>query len=233
MKQRLLRLGSVTRRQTARRDPVSRRGRPRLMSDAERRQRLIEAAETVFLNLGYGASAMDDIAQCAGMSKKTLYGLFDSKESLFAAVIAARRESLPAGGLGQAAPVNIESISRVLNDYLGLLARFVLAPRQVALYRLVISEAHRAPDLSRAFYCEGPERARAPLAAWLESLDDVGVLKIPDPARAAATLTAMAISELHMRVLMMGAGESVSEQDIDRNVGEAVAIFLHGCADCR
>jgi TetR/AcrR family transcriptional repressor of mexJK operon len=163
------------------------------------------------------------------MSKKTLYGFFDSKESLFAAVIAARRESMPAGDLPPDV-ADIESIEGVLLNYVGSFARFVHAPRQDALYRLVISEAHRAPDLSRAFYREGPERARAPMAAWLKSLNRLGLLKIADPVTTAAMLIAMAIAELHMRVLMMGAGETISEVEIDRYVGEAIRTFLAGAA---
>src|SRR5579872_3805528 len=57
----------------------ARRGRPCQIGAFERRQRLIEAAECEFLESGYGAAATNNIARRAGMSKKTLYRLFDSK----------------------------------------------------------------------------------------------------------------------------------------------------------
>src|SRR5215472_231015 len=70
------------------------RGRPRPISEAERRRRVIAAAEQVFLEAGYGDATMDDVATRAGMSKKTLYQIFPTKEQLFAALIAHREDSL-------------------------------------------------------------------------------------------------------------------------------------------
>ncbi len=209
---------------------TSRRGRPPIMRDEERRRLLIEAAEAVFLQTGYSASAMSDIARRAGMSKKTLYELFSSKESLFAAVIAARRETMPMAAI-VAELADGEAVTMALRQYLGSLARFVLAPRQVALYRLVISEAHRAPDLSRAFYSEGPAQARAPLEQWFRSLHARRILDVPEPGTAAAMLIAMAIAELHMRVLM-GPGKPVSGVEIDEHVAQAIRVFLHGARGC-
>src|SRR6185436_11865592 len=72
------------------------RGRPRQLDESERRRRLIEAAEKVFVQMGYGAANVDDIAGRAAMSKKTLYQVFPTKESLFAAVIESRRAALAA-----------------------------------------------------------------------------------------------------------------------------------------
>src|SRR5689334_6881460 len=77
-----------------------RRGRPCQIDEQERRRLLIEAAESVFLESGYSAAVTSDIARRACMSKKTLYRLFDSKEALFAAVVASRRESIAMEPLG-------------------------------------------------------------------------------------------------------------------------------------
>src|SRR5262245_28078149 len=70
------------------------RGRPLQLSEAERRRRLLDAAERVFLDAGYGDATMDDVARKARMSKKTLYRLFPTKEQLFAAVMASRDDGL-------------------------------------------------------------------------------------------------------------------------------------------
>ena len=197
------------------------------MNEPERRRLLVEAAESVFLEMGYGAAGTDDIARRAGMSKKTLYRLFDSKESLFAAVIAARRESMEPARFGDADCSSLPEIERALCRYLGKLARFVLAPRQSALYRVVIAEAHRAPELSCAFYREGPAKAHAALADWLNALSLRRELRIPDPTGAAAMLISMAIAQLHMRVLM-GDAASIDEKAIDASAHEATTVFLRG-----
>src|SRR6185295_14280347 len=97
------------------------RGRPRQIDEAERRNRLIEAAEKVFVEVGYATASVADIAHHAGMSKKTLYQLFDTKEAVFAAVISARRaalkEMLEAQCCGDA-----QSPQDVLRTFLGQVA---------------------------------------------------------------------------------------------------------------
>jgi AcrR family transcriptional regulator len=209
-----------------------RRGRPCQIGEAERRGLLIEAAETVFLESGYSAAATSDIARRAGMSKKTLYRLFDSKETLFAAVVASRRESMQLAQIGVAPCSGIGAIQRQLCRYLGQLARFVLAPRQAALYRLVLAEAHREPEISRAFYREGPEQARAPLAEWLRVQHETGILCVRKPDLAASMLISMAVAELHMRLMIADTG-TIEPGEVESRVEEAVALFLSGTAQMK
>ena len=54
---------------------------------------LIEAAEDMFLAKGYHAATMNDVANAAGMSKKTVYTLIKSKAELFITLLA-HHESL-------------------------------------------------------------------------------------------------------------------------------------------
>jgi TetR/AcrR family transcriptional repressor of mexJK operon len=202
------------------------RGRPRQIDEAERRTLLIEAAEKVFVNVGYGAANVDDIAKHAGMSKKTLYQLFDTKESLFAAVIASRRATLK--GMIEAeccgGPLTPHD---ALSRFLGQVARFVLAQRQSALYRLVIAESQRAPELARAFYREGPNKARLALMHWLELQHKQKSLIVPNPESAASMLCSMVIAEPQMR-LLIGDMHEPDETLIDERVKQAVDIFLQG-----
>ena len=61
--------------------------RVRLPRD-ERRVLLLEAALAAFADKGYHATAMDDIAERAGVSKPVLYQHFDSKLELYVALAA-------------------------------------------------------------------------------------------------------------------------------------------------
>ncbi len=202
------------------------RGRPRQIDETSRRKLLIEAAEKVFVEMGYGTASVDDIAKRAGMSKKTLYQLFDTKESLFAAVIAERRAALKAiieaeccGGA--------QTPQDVLRKFLGQVARFVLARRQSALYRLVIAESQRAPELARAFYREGPSKARLALTQWLALQHEQKTLVVPDPECAASMLCSMVIGEPQLR-LLIGDMYEPDEAVIDERTRQAVDIFLQG-----
>ncbi|HXJ01672.1 MAG TPA: TetR/AcrR family transcriptional regulator [Micropepsaceae bacterium] len=203
-----------------------RRGRPCQIAEPERRQLLLDAAESMFLELGYGTASMDDIARRAGMSKKTLYRLFETKESLFAAVIAARRAVLDTMIAGTAC-ADGDTPDEVLRSFLGKVARFVLAPRQAALYRLVIAESLRTPELAHAFYDEGPCKVRAVLEQWLTRQHQSGVLHVADAQRDAGMVCSMVIAELQMR-LLVGELRAPDDAQIEATVNRAVDLFLHG-----
>ncbi len=53
----------------------------------EKEAAIIEAARETFLARGFDAASMDAIALNAGVSKRTVYNRFRSKEELFAAAI--------------------------------------------------------------------------------------------------------------------------------------------------
>jgi len=213
--------------QTARPSPTGRRrGRPHLIAEAERRDLVLSAAEQVFVELGYTAASMDDIARRARMSKKTLYRFFETKEALFAAVIAARRAELDAtidsDDVAETRPP--ETVLRLL---LTKVACFVLAPRQAALYRLVLAESHRAPELARAFHHDGPNKACQMLNDWLASQHARGNLHIADPSSAAGMLFSMVVGEPQMRVLV-GDCCAPERDQIEQRVAQAVELFMRG-----
>ncbi len=61
---------------------------------AERMRQMIEIAEEVFSERGYGAASMDEIAERVGVSKPMLYEYFNSKEGLLLACIQQSRAAL-------------------------------------------------------------------------------------------------------------------------------------------
>jgi len=62
-----------------------------------RPQELLDAALTLFVDKGYAATKVDEVAAMAGVSKGTLFLYFDTKEELFKAVIRANlSEHFPA-----------------------------------------------------------------------------------------------------------------------------------------
>ncbi len=62
-------------------------GRAVRMPKDQRRVQLLDAANDVFTTRGYHASAMDDIAEAAGVSKPVLYQHFSSKLELYLALL--------------------------------------------------------------------------------------------------------------------------------------------------
>ena len=53
----------------------------------DRREKILNVAENMFLHAGYAGTAMSDVATRVGGSKATLWSYFPSKEKLFSAVV--------------------------------------------------------------------------------------------------------------------------------------------------
>ena len=52
-----------------------------------KRDDVLDAAVAVLLDCGYDAASMDKVARAAGVSRRTLFNQFESKEALFAAAV--------------------------------------------------------------------------------------------------------------------------------------------------
>jgi AcrR family transcriptional regulator len=66
------------------------RGRPDAKQVAAIDEAILATASRMFLESGYDAVAMENIASATGVSKGTLYARYPSKEALFARVIKER-----------------------------------------------------------------------------------------------------------------------------------------------
>ena len=54
---------------------------------SKKRTTILNGAIDVFISMGYELASMDKIAETAGVSKKTIYNHFGSKENLFQAIV--------------------------------------------------------------------------------------------------------------------------------------------------
>src|SRR6476469_9482044 len=64
------------------------------MPRSARRAQLLEAAQAAFVESGYHAAAMDDIAERAGVSKPVLYQHFPGKLELYLALLDQHSDAL-------------------------------------------------------------------------------------------------------------------------------------------
>ena len=74
--------------------PSDRPAPRRRLSAAERRARILAAAQEVFAQRGYHGSSLDDIAKASGTSKALIYEHFDSKRALHETLITEHAEVL-------------------------------------------------------------------------------------------------------------------------------------------
>jgi AcrR family transcriptional regulator len=75
--------------------PARRRGRPAIPPD-QQRQRLVEAARRALQQSDFGSVRVSDVIRAAGMSSRSFYDYFDSKEDLLLALIREAGKSLVA-----------------------------------------------------------------------------------------------------------------------------------------
>jgi len=63
-----------------------------MRNSADTKRRIIDAAYGLFYRGGFARAGVDDIAEAAGITKRTLYYHFDSKDALVEAVLANQNE---------------------------------------------------------------------------------------------------------------------------------------------
>lgn len=100
----------------------------------DRAAKLLDAAAAAFVEHGFQHTQMDDIAERLGVSKGTIYRAVESKDALFAAVVAwaDRPDHIPTGGLdtaGDASAVAAELAGELAAAIAGLELAAIVAGR--------------------------------------------------------------------------------------------------------
>lgn len=138
-----------------------------------RNQALITAATEIFLQYGFEGATLDMIIERAGGSRSTLYKNFGDKEGLFAAVIAAMIDDIFVEP-NEKTPL-LDTIESILSFYGSRFLLNVLKPQSIGLYRLILGEYNRFPEISQAFFEQGPVKSYRLLSQKLAQLPDVKV----------------------------------------------------------
>ena len=194
---------------------------------ARKRRAILDAATEVFLQKGYLATNMDEIAALAAVSKQTVYKNFPGKETLFVEIV-----SSVTNRAGDRVHNEIPDLAEGedIGDYLRRYAHrqltVVLTPRVMQLRRLVIGEVGRFPELARALFNGGPKRAMAAMAVLFERLADRGLLAIDDPATAASQFNWLIMGEPLNRAMLLGDEAIPKPAELRRHAAAAVRVFL-------
>jgi AcrR family transcriptional regulator len=191
--------------------------------DAARMLQLIQAAETIFLEKGYHSATMNDVAKAAGMSKKTVYKLIDSKAGLFAALM-----DHHAGKLKMPVIQDDWTENEILVQVLLRIGQFILSPEQIAISRLIMTEYTHSNDFGRIFHQAKVRKAKTLLQRCLTELGPPGYRKVAQVRETAAMLFGMALGEFHLSTLV-GFRPVPTKAALARRIRRAVALFLTGC----
>lgn len=161
--------------------------------------KIMQAAKDLFMAEGYGAISMDQVAKAAGVSKATVYSHFGSKEKLFAAIIHHACKGFAVDLFPQVA--DEPDIGVALRRIASSIENFLLGEGPIKVYRIIVSEGPRFPELIEAWYGTGPLPFRALLTDFLRKATTSGKLVIPNPTLAADQLVALVKGPLYLRRL--------------------------------
>ncbi|WP_010138134.1 TetR/AcrR family transcriptional regulator [Oceanicola sp. S124] len=204
-------------------EPRRTRGRPVAMDPGERRDRILSALDDLFREVGLAGMTMSTIARRAGMSKQTVYDMFQDRDSLFDAYLERRFSALHCQDVTEDDGAGFEARLRRLFRFDEPSEAWDLP---VALLRLAIAEAEHHPRLASRCLENGPRTKQARLQWELDLAVARGELKISDTAAAAALLMDM----LHPPILevLVSPQFRPSIKACEARFNYGLSIFLSG-----
>jgi len=192
------------------------------LSPLQRRKRLaiLDGAKTVFLRQSFALAKMDDVAAAAGVGKQTVYRHFRSKEALFVGLVISMCAqvgallAIPQGKHSDDPPeIQLRELGR-------LLVQNLIEPDNLRLYRAIVAEAERLPELGKVFYENGAKVARAFAAKILQKRFDESTA-----AMRAATFVQLVLGDAYLE-LSIGFTVPDVETRFALQIDEAVAAAL-------
>jgi TetR/AcrR family transcriptional repressor of mexJK operon len=202
-----------------------RAGRP---LDAAKRAAIVDTAAQHFFRHGYAATAIEQVAADAGVSKVTIYNQFGDKRALFGAAVECECEKMRGHFSLDAMPSG--SIREQLTAIGQAIFAFLFRPEMIQFERRIAAETEVDPAIGAAFLEAGPWRMQRNFADWLDHATAAGELQVANSLLAAEQFVALCkgMGDLERRF-----GAVVSPEARDQRISGAVDMFLaaYGATD--
>lgn len=190
-----------------------------------KRGEIVIAAASAFADEGFGGTTVDSIVLRAKVSKRTFYQHFANKDEIFLELVRGwcNEILLPLQAPGRDSDDLREMLRAIAQAYL----KVMLSPAGRELFRIVIAEARRFPDLALQFYGAGHEPAAAALATRLRDAYGPDSYVTGQAIPLAEQFFVQVRGYLHERALL-GITKRPLRAEIDQCVDLAVDMFLGG-----
>jgi AcrR family transcriptional regulator len=181
-------------------------GRPLSQRGLDTRRRLLDAAESVFGDVGYHDASVVKVAEAAGVAAGTFYLYFDSKKAIFDELVRdLNRRVRHAMKEGSA-----KGASRLESEQLGFDAYFRFTSDHPALYRIIRQAEFVSPEMLRYHY----DRLSEGYIEGLRAASESGEIRELDAE--VATFALMGIGEMiGMRWILWGGGAPMPKRVSD------------------
>jgi len=197
----------------------------RTAASQARRLEILHAAKSVFFRQGYHLASLDQVAQAAGATRRTVYDHFGSKEALFAEVI-----PFASGQFIDTLP-SAESLPRPpaagLAAFVERLRRAVAEPGSARFQRIVIAEAERHPEFGAALYRATVLATERVLGDYLSACIADGLMAPVDVAAEARLIVSLTTNTARLKALL-GQDPSTPEPSEQAALDAAIARITGG-----
>ncbi len=195
-------------------------GRPK---DLEKRAKILQAAKSIFLKMGYHATNMNQIAKDAGVTKLTVYNHFQDKANLFiCAIEESCEESICAKEIVLTAESNFEQALYVMCHRA---LSIIYLPEALKLDRVLFELAAEQSPLTQQFFDASHTRMSNVWCDFFRQAIRLNFIKADDPLKQTEMIVSLMLGLRHYRVLL-GLDTVPTAIEIDQMIQQAVELFL-------
>jgi TetR/AcrR family transcriptional regulator, regulator of autoinduction and epiphytic fitness len=187
---------------------------------SKKRAAILDGAIDVFISMGYELASMDKIAETAGVSKRTVYNHFGSKENLFQAIVyyfLSQRQSLKTIIYDS----NI-SLEEQLLAFADAEIFLIDSPRRSGLSRFLTTVFLKDTNYARETVAKFPP-VYDMLLAWLKEAEKDGKIKADSLFLAARVFYALVEGAVTYPALF---SDGIDKSAVKPMLDEIIATFL-------
>lgn len=195
-------------------------GRPK---DLEKRAKILQAAKSIFLKLGYHAANMNQIAKEAGVTKLTVYNHFQDKANLFICAIEETcEESICAKEFVLTAETNFEqALYLMCHRALSI----IYLPEALKLDRVLFELAAEQSPLTQQFFDASHTRMCNVWCDFFQQAIALKFIQADEPLAQTELILSLMLGTRHHRVLL-GLDEVPTITEVDQTIQQAIVLFL-------
>jgi TetR/AcrR family transcriptional regulator of autoinduction and epiphytic fitness len=186
----------------------------------QKRSAILAGATEVFRLEGFETASMDRIAEVSGVSKRTIYNHFGSKDALFEAVVEALVGLVVSRKQIEWDPA--QSLEAQLRAFARAKTSIVEDEQWLSLVKVVLGIAIQQPERAKEIMMKAVN-GEAALVRWLRDAERAGALRVPDPETSSKVFWGMVAGTLFWPQIFE---EPQSRETREKLMNEVIATFL-------
>ncbi len=201
-------------------------GRPDAQETEALNQHLLATATQLFIEHGYAGTSIEKVALVAGAGKQTIYRRYPSKEDLFVAVVGTASQVLANAGIEARQRKDDPLIS--LRETCRKLFDTICEPDAISVYRILIAEGRRFPNLVERVYLTAIEPIQQSMQCLLQSAREAGKVRSDMSVNEMQRLLLGMITGWGMQQMLLSRQAFETEAERTEYFSKAWILFLEG-----